>query len=164
MSDDEKWSRDGGKKEEDINDIPEAEATPIPEAIPIPEVPPIPSTPSRHTPPSTTKKSGSSWTISVDEAVDYGFKSIKGVLPYLIGVLICYIVSFVSFNTAQTVSVLGSINNADTVKDLFLGFGYIFFVVGLLIQLALTIGLGYKFGGDLLLRAVRFHHSIERKK
>mgnify|MGYP000940312920 CR=1 FL=1 len=61
---------------------------------------------------------------------DYGFKSIKGVLPYLIGVLICYIVSFVSFNAAQTMSVLGSINNADTVKNLFLGFGYIFFVFG----------------------------------
>ena len=164
MANDEKWSRDGGKKEEDINDIPEAEATPIPEAIPIPEVSPIPPTPTRHTPSSTTKTSGSSSTISVDEAVDYGFKSIKGILPYLIGVIICYVVSFVSFNAAQTMSVLGSINNADTVKNLFLGFGYIFFVVGLLIQLSLTIGLSYKFGGDLLLRAVRFHHSIERKK
>ena len=150
MADDEKWSRDGGKKEEDIDDIPEAEATPILEATPIPEVSPIPPTPSRHTPPSTTKKSGSSWTISVDEAVDYGFKSIKGVLPYLIGIIICYVVSFVSFDAAQTMSVLGSINNADAVKNLFLGFAYIFLVVGILIQVVLTIGLAYKFGGDLL--------------
>ena len=123
MSDDEKWSRDGGKKEEDIG-IPEAEAPPIPEAIQIPEVPPIPPTHSRPTPPSTTKKSGSSWTgssstISVDEAVDYGFKSIKGVLPYLFGVIICYFVSIVSFNAADSFS-FSSIDNADTVKNLVL--------------------------------------------
>ena len=32
MSDDEKWSRDGDKKDEDIDDLPEAEALLIPEA------------------------------------------------------------------------------------------------------------------------------------
>tara|TARA_Y100000588_G_C13529344_1_gene617060 strand:+ start:61 stop:534 length:474 start_codon:yes stop_codon:yes gene_type:complete len=157
MSDDEKWSRDGGKKEEDIDDIPEAEATLIP------EVKPILPTPAGNTAAPPPKNPGVSWTISVNEAVNYGFKSIKGVLPYLIVIISCYAVSSISFYVALSLS-LSSEEGAEIVEKAYLGLSFIFFVIGILLQLSLMVGLGYKFGGDILLRAIRFHHLIERKK
>ena len=157
MSDDEKWSRDGGKKEEDISDLLEAEATLIP------EVKPILPTPAGNTADPPSKKPGVSWTISVNEAVNYGFKSIKGVFPYLIVIISCYAVSIISFYVALSFT-FSSEENAEIAEKAFLGLSFIFLVIAILLQLSLMIGLGYKFGGDILLRAVRFHHLIERKK
>ena len=157
MSDDEKWSREGDKKEEDIGDLLEAEATLIPEVKPILSMP----AGNKAAPPS--KKSGISWTISVNEAVNYGFKSIKGVFPYLIVIIACYAVSIIGFYIALSFR-FSSEENAEIAEKTFLGLSFIFLVVAILIQLSLMIGLGYKFGGDILLRAVRFHHLIEKKK
>ena len=163
MSDVEKWSREGGKKDEDAADLPEAEALLIPEAFPIPEVEAAAPLPTGNVADPHPKKSGISWNISVDEAVKYGFSSIKGVLPYLIAIIFCYAAGIASFYLTITFA-LESSNNAAIMEKIFLAFSFVFFVVAILAQLSLMIGLGYKFGGDILLRAVRFHHLIEKKK
>ena len=157
MSDDEKWSRDGDKKDEDIDDLPEAEALLIPEAFPIPEVETAAPPPTENVA-DPRPKPGVSWTISVNEAVNYGFKSIKDVLPYLAAIILCYVGAIVSFNASI------SVGGTKTLDTFFLAFSFILFISAILIQLSLMIGLGYKFGGDILLRAVRFHHLIEKKK
>ena len=157
MPDGEKWSREGGKKDEDAADLPEA--------IPIPEVEPIPPAPTGNVTASRSKKPRGSphWTISGTEAISYGFKSIKEVFPYLIAIILCYVAAVVCFSTALSLA-FSSADNAEIMENLFLVLSFIFLVVAILTQLSLMIGLGYKFGGDILLRAVRFHHLIEKKK
>ena len=164
MSDVEKWSREGGKKDEDAADLPEAEALLIPEAFPIPEVEPIPPAPTGNvTAPRSKKPRGSPhWTISGTEAINYGFNSIKEVLPYLIAIILCYVGAVASFYAALSLA-FSSADNAEIMENVFLGLSFIFLVVAILAQLSLMIGLGYKFGGDILLRAVRFHHLMQKK-
>ena len=157
MSDDEKWSRKEGKKDEDVNDLPEAEA------LLIPEVEAAAPPPTENVADPRPKKSSISWTISGDEAVNYGFQSIKEVLPYLIAIILCYVAAVASFSAALSLA-FSSADNAEIMENLFLVLSFIFLVVAILTQLSLMIGLGYKFGGDILLRAVRFHHLIEKKK
>ena len=160
MSDDEKWSREGGKKDEDAADFLEAEALLIPE-VEVAAPPPAgnPAAPS----PKQFLKPGVSWTISVDEAVNYGFKSIKEVLPYLVAIILCYTAAIGSFTLSLSFS-YSLEDGAELLQTVLLILSFIFLVVGILTQLSLMIGLGYKFGGDILLRAVRFHHLIEKKK
>ena len=160
MSDDKKWSRDGDKKDEDTEEPQEVEALPIPEveATTIPEVEVITPHPAKPAKPPRAKKAVTLWTISVDEAVDYGFTTIKEVLPYLIVIIVCYAGAIVSFYAPF--SGVGT----ETLDTFFLVFSFILFVIAILIQLSLMIGLGYKFGGDVLLRAVRTHNSIQKKK
>ena len=155
MSDDKKWSRDGGKKDEDTDDLPEVEATTIPEV----EVIPLPA---GNVKSYRKKKSAILWKISIDEAINYGFSSIKGVLPYLIAIIFCYAAGIASFYLTITFA-LESSNNAAIMEKIFLAFSFVFFVVAILAQLSLMIGLGYKFAGDVLLRAVRTHNSVQKK-
>ena len=155
MTDDEKWSRDGGKKDEDTDDLPEVEATTIPEV----EVIPLPA---GNVKSYRKKKSAILWKISIDEAINYGFSSIKGVLPYLIAIIFCYAAGIASFYLTITFA-LESSNNAAIMEKIFLAFSFVFFVVAILAQLSLMIGLGYKFAGDVLLRAVRTHNSVQKK-
>ena len=162
MSDDEKWSRDGDKKDEDIDDLPEAEALLIPEVeVAAPLLTPAgnPAAPR----PKQFLNPGVSWTISVDEAVNYGFKSIKEVLPYLVAIILSYATAIGAFAFSLSFS-LGSETENEPLQAVLLILSFIFLIAGVLTQLSLMIGLGYKFGGDILLRAVRFHHLIEKKK
>ena len=163
MSDDDKWSRDGGKKDEDAEEpqevdgllIPEVEATKIPE---VEAITPPPVKPSRAKKTGIIKHDTMLWTISVDEAVNYGFTTIKDVLPYLIAIIFCYAAALASIYTSY------SVTGTDTLEWIFMAFSFIFFVIAILTQLSLMIGLGYKFGGDVLLRAVRTHNSVQKKK
>ena len=160
MSDDEKWSQEEGKKDEDAADFLEAEVLLIPEvevAAPPPARNPAASRPKQF------RKPGVSWTISVDEAVNYGFKSIKEVLPYLIAIIFCYTAAIIGFTFSLSLT-YSLEDGAELVRTALLILSFIFLVMGILTQLSLMIGLGYKFGGDILLRAVRFHHLIEKKK
>ena len=168
MSDDDKWSRDGGKKDEDAEEpqevdgllIPEVEATKIPE---VEAITPPPVKPSRAKKPGIIKHDTMLWTISVDEAVNYGFTTIKGVLPYLIAIIFCYAAALVSIYASYSFPDLYS-SETKTMERIFMAFSFIFFVIAILTQLSLMIGLGYKFGGDVLLRAVRTHNSVQKKK
>ena len=165
MSDGKKWSREGGKKDEDAADLPEAEALPIPEAFPIPEVEAAAPAPTGNVADPRPKKSGISWTISVDEAVNYGFKSIKEVLPYLVAIILCYTAAIGTLLFSTYLSFFfSSEDGAVLFQTVLLILSFLFLIAGILTQLSLMIGLGYKFGGDILLRAVRFHHLIEKKK
>ena len=157
MSDDEKWSRDGDKKDEDIDDLPEAEA------LLIPEVEAAAPPPTENVADPRPKKSSISWTISGDEAVNYGFKSIKEVLPYLVAIILSYATAIGAFAFSLSFS-LGSETENEPLQAVLLILSFLFLIAGILTQLSLMIGLGYKFGGDILLRAVRFHHLIEKKK
>ena len=163
MPDDEKWSRDGGKKDEDTDDLHEVEALEIPEveATTIPEVEAIPP-PAGNVKASRKKKSTMLWNISVDEAINYGFTTIKDVLPYLIAIIFCYAAAIASFYLTITFA-LESSDNAAIMEKIFLAFSFVFFVGAILAQLSLMIGLGYKFAGDVLLRAVRTHNSVQKK-
>ena len=168
MSDDEKWSRKEGKKDEDAADLPEAEALLIPEAFPIPEVEAAAPPPTGNVADPRPKKSSISWTISGDEAVNYGFQSIKEVLPYLFAIILCYAAAFGCFLLVASFTApfggFSSVPNTELIAKLFVVLSFIFLVVAILTQLSLMIGMGYKFSGDILLRAVRFHHLIEKKK
>ncbi len=154
MGDDKKWSREESesqKNDDEPEEVLQAESVTLHEAetITVHEVDSIVQ-------PKTSKKKNQ-WKISVDEAVNYGFGVISGVLPYLLGIVLMYITAGITFFLSMT---------AD---DDYLGNGLLiitiaFFVTGILFQLALTIGLGYKFGGDVLLRAVRTHNSVRKKK
>ena len=161
MSDNEKWSREGGKKDEDAADLPEAEALLIPE-VEVAAPPPPAGNPAAPRPKQFLNP-GVSWKISVDEAVNYGFKTIKEVLPYLIAIILCYVAAVASFSAALSLA-FSSADNSEIMENVFLGLSFIFLVVAILAQLSLMIGLGYKFGGDILLRAVRFHHLMEKNK
>jgi len=166
MSDDEKWSRDGDKKDEYIDDPPEAEALLIPEVEAAAPLTPAgnPAAPR----PKQFLNPGVSWTISVDEAVNYGFKSIKEVLPYLFAIILCYAAAIGCFLLVASFTApfggFSSVPNTELIAKLFVVLSFIFLVVAILTQLSLMIGMGYKFSGDILLRAVRFHHLIEKKK
>ena len=161
MPDDGKWSRDGDKKDEDIDDLPEAEALLIPEVEAAAPLTPAgnPAAPR----PKQFLNPGVSWTISVDEAVNYGFKSIKEVLPYLVAIILSYATAIGAFAFSLSFS-LGSETENEPLQAVLLILSFLFLIAGILTQLSLMIGLGYKFGGDILLRAVRFHHLIEKKK
>ena len=154
MSDDKKWSRKGSeaqKNEAEPKEVLQAESVTLHEAetITVHEVDSIVQ-------PKPSKKKNK-WKISVDEAVNYGFGVIGGVLPYLLGIVLMYVTAAITFFLSLSADdgALGNVLLIITIA---------FFITGILFQLALTIGLGYKFGGDVLLRAVRTHNSVRKKK
>ena len=151
MDDDNKWSNkeaESEKVDDELEEVFEAVAVHQAEAIAIPQAEAIVQ--------SKPSKKKNPWKVSVDEAVNYGFSVIGGVLPYLLGSVFLYIVAVVTFFL--------SISTYDETLSLILFIITIAFVIiGILFQLALTIGLGYKFGSDVLLKAVRTHHSVRKK-
>jgi len=154
MSDDKKWSREGGesqKNDDEPKEVLQAESVTLHEA----ETITVHKVDSVVQPKPSQKKN--KWKISVDEAVNYGFSIIGGVLPYLLGIALMYITAAITFFLSLTA-------DDDSLGNVLLIITIAFFVSGILFQLALTIGLGYKFGGDVLLRAVRTHNSVSKKK
>ena len=157
MSDEKKWSRKGEEESDDEapenqDEVLEAEAVTLhkAEAVTLHKAEAI-------IPASSSKKSRNNpWIIRVDEAVNYGFSVIKGVLPHLA-------ISILMFIGAGASVFVGLNSNEEMIALIFLFLSIIIFVGALLIQLALSIGLGYKFGGDILLRAVKTYSKVRKK-
>jgi len=152
MDDEKKWSRKGEEVHDDQDDILKAEAVTLhkAEAVTLHKAEAI-------IPPSSSKKSRKNpWKISVDESVNYGFNVIKDVLPHLLSSIMMYCGVIASLYISA-----GS--DEALISTSFLIIAIILFVGGLLIQLALFIGLGYKFGGDILLRAVKTYSEVRKK-
>ena len=99
MGDDKKWSREESesqKNDDEPEEVLQAESVTLHEAetITVHEVDSIVQ-------PKTSKKKNQ-WKISVDEAVNYGFGVISGVLPYLLGIVLMYITAGITFFLSMT--------------------------------------------------------------
>ena len=107
---------------------------------------------------SSTKKSTTKikWKISIEEAVEYGSSVIKAVSPYIL-VIIVMVASTFKF---LSLSFEASLQGEKTLSDIYLGVSFLLIFGSSLLSLALAIGLGYKFGGDVLLKAVETHHRF----
>ena len=107
---------------------------------------------------SSTKKSTTKikWKISIEEAVEYGSSVIKAVSPYIL-VIIVMVASTFKF---LSLSFEASLQGEELLSGIYLGVSFLLIFGSSLLSLALAIGLGYKFGGDVLLKAVETHHRF----
>ena len=81
-------------------------------------------------------------TVSIDEAVSYGFNMFKGIAKYILFIIILNIVGF--FLLAVSIN-----ENA----ELLALFGVPFIVAGIVLNIALSIGVMYKLWVDILARS-----------
>ena len=102
------------------------------------------------------KSSKIKWKISIDEAVRYGFDVVSGVSKYLI-----FIISLMVFSGV----LLSLSRDADNEGFglFYVGLSFISLIATFLLFLSVTIGLSYKFGGDILLKAVETHNRFGYK-
>ena len=102
------------------------------------------------------KSSTIKWKISIYEAVKYGFDVVSGVTKYLI-----FIISLMVFSGV----LLSLSRDADNegLGLLYAGLSFILLIATFLLLLSVTIGLSYKFGGDILLKAVETHNRFGYK-
>jgi len=107
---------------------------------------------------STAKKSTTKikWKISIEEAVKYGSSVIKAVSPYILIIIIMVASTF----KLLSLSFEASLQGEKVLSDIYLGVSFLLIFGSSLLSLALAIGLGYKFGGDVLLKAVETHHRF----
>ena len=80
-------------------------------------------------------------TVSIDEAVGYGFDMFRGVAKYLIFILILNGIAFFLF-----------LVGIDEGSGIFL-FGIPFIIAGIILNIALSIGVMYKLWVDILVRS-----------
>tara|TARA_B000000460_G_C21246034_1_gene277031 strand:+ start:40 stop:492 length:453 start_codon:yes stop_codon:yes gene_type:complete len=81
-------------------------------------------------------------TVSIDEAVGYGFNMFKGIAKYIIFIIILNGIGFVLF--AVSVSER---------EEVLLLFGILFIIAGIILNIALSIGVLYKLWVDILARS-----------
>ena len=81
-------------------------------------------------------------TVSIDEAVGYGFDMFKGIAKYIIYIIILNIVGFLLL-------AVGIDENLEVLALL----GVPFIVAGIVLNIALSIGLMYKLWVDILARS-----------
>jgi len=105
------------------------------------------------------KSSKIKWKIDIDEAVSYGFNTIGGIIKY-VGIMILMVILISIF---FRFSIEATLAGDDVLSDFFTFMAYISLVVLLLIYVSLSIGLLYKFGGDILLKAVETHNRFAYK-
>ena len=103
-----------------------------------------------------------SWRISLEESVKYGFDVIKGVFLYLVIVICLILISFLTF--LSYLDLQNGPANQQMIRNIMLIVSISSAIGGFLLFLAIQIGLMYKFGGDILLRAVKTHNSVKTKK
>ena len=101
-----------------------------------------------------------SWRISLEESVKYGFDVIKGVFLYLVIVICLILISFLTFLSYLQ----DGPANQQMIRNIMLIVSISSAIGGFLLFLAIQIGLMYKFGGDILLRAVKTHNLVKTKK
>ena len=105
------------------------------------------------------KSSKIKWKIGIDEAVSYGFSVVSGVTKYLIFIIILIIFSGLLLSLSFEASLEGN----DELGLFYTALYFILSVVIFLLTLSLIIGLSYKFGGDILLKAVETHNRFAYK-
>ena len=103
------------------------------------------------------------WKISVEEANKYGIDVLKGIIPFIFIIVMCFYVS--EYITDNSEDILDPNNEGDGeniikvldfTSDLFNLAGWIFI-------LALSIGLLHKILGDVLLRAFENYNRARQK-
>ena len=81
-------------------------------------------------------------TVSIDEAVGYGFNMLKGIAKYIIYIIILNVIGFFLF-----------VVSAEEGDFLLLIIGIPFIVAGIILNIALSIGVLYKLWVDILARS-----------
>jgi len=81
-------------------------------------------------------------TISIDEAVGYGFNMFKGIAKYIIYIIILNVIGFFLF-----------VVSAEEGDFLLLIIGIPFIIAGIILNIALSIGVLYKLWVDILARS-----------
>ena len=105
------------------------------------------------------KSSKIRWKISIDEAVSYGFNVIGGIIKYVAIMILMIILILILFRFSAEATFDGN----DELSYLFDFMSFILLVGLFLIYVSLSIGLLYKFGGDILLKAVETHNRFGYK-
>jgi len=82
-------------------------------------------------------------TVSIDEAVGYGFNMLKGIAKYIIYIIILNVIGFSLF----------AVSLANDGNFLLLIIGIPFIVAGIILNIALLIGVLYKLWVDILARS-----------
>jgi hypothetical protein len=81
-------------------------------------------------------------TVSIDEAVGYGFNMLKGIAKYIIYIIILNVIGFFLF-----------VVSAEEGDFVLLIIGIPFIVAGIILNIALSIGVLYKLWVDILARS-----------
>ena len=81
-------------------------------------------------------------TVSIDEAVGYGFNMLKGIAKYIIYIIILNVIGFFLF-----------VVSAEEGDFLLLIIGIPFIVAGIILNIALSFGVLYKLWVDILARS-----------
>ena len=103
------------------------------------------------------------WKISVEEANKYGIDVLKGIIPFIIMIAICFYASNYITNHSEDIF---DPNNEGDGQDMIKLLGFIsdlFNLAGLIFILALSIGLLHKILGDVLLRAFENYNRAQQK-
>tara|TARA_B100000579_G_C22379396_1_gene642091 strand:+ start:152 stop:547 length:396 start_codon:yes stop_codon:yes gene_type:complete len=113
--------------------------------------------------PANLSKPKLKWKISVEEANRYGLDVLKGIIPFIFIIVMCFEVSnYISDNSEDIVDPnnKGDGENIIRVLDLI---SELFNLAGWIFILALAIGLLHKILGDVLLRSFKNYHRARQK-
>jgi hypothetical protein len=100
------------------------------------------------------------WKISIPDALEYGFKVIRGVaLPILGNIFLFFMYFFLIDASGKALN-----EDVESLSEIYFVFAWVALIAALLLTLVLSIGLAYKFGSDILLKAVETHNRVALRK
>ena len=100
------------------------------------------------------------WKVSIPEALEYGFSVIRGVILPIFGILLMLFIYFFLIDASDK-----ALNeDVESLSEIYFVMAWISLIFALLLTLALSVGLSYKFGSDILLKAVETHNRLEIRR
>ncbi len=103
------------------------------------------------------------WKISVEEAKKYGIDVLKGIIPFIFIIVMCFYVSEYITDNSEDIFDPNNEGDGENIIKVLDFTSDLFNLAGWIFILALSIGLLHKILGDVLLRAFENYNRARQK-
>ena len=103
------------------------------------------------------------WKISVEEANKYGIDVLKGIIPFIVIIAMCFYVSEYITDNSEDIFDPNNEGDGENIIKVLDFTSDLFNLAGWIFILALSIGLLHKILGDVLLRAFENYNRARQK-